>query len=1722
MRRNVAGLLFLVLIGLGSVAAFARTKDRIGPNLGDLRGVVAAATSDQTSAQTRLPIHPIIHRARAPQRPRPDYANPARYATLIAKPHMPLVAEPLTPPIDLVKLRKIQRREFPKSPQLRLLVSRAQGKRGQRAGASLTPATTGLLRWWTYDSRTVPGIGEALVNVANLNFLIVANDMDIPKGDLHLAFRRVYNSQSQHDKGNDDNSTPSVFGNKWTNNYDAHLGWTQIDQNDGTVSVYTGDGSREDFECAINGTSLCVSQTTGAQDSLAAITLSGNVACQFQWTKKSGVAYIFTAPYQACGKLPGAYGRLVEICGRNISTYVTLSYSWAPDASSPENISQIVVTHHPDLATLTMNFGQIKNTSITELTSIVMPDNSPQNPDVIDYKYNVSGGLNGVDKPDGDPVLPVQETLPTTWPDGQNIPAGNLPETYDIEAAGLLEACGPRAAIGSLPPNGSPTDGACVDFDYVSNTNELVDWWTRGVLNPYPEDDVSYSNIQSGPNTGFVQWDDTTFFNNNEGNCNPYAEAGASDLNNHAVSWCYDSNGRVVETATAVSTTQTLYTFQTWDNNNNLTSVTDARGSRTDMAYDPNGNVVEISLPPQNVNPPNQTLRPTYLFDYDQYNNLTYYCDPANNPTYGWSSSQSDALCENSGSTYFTTYAYNHDKPNEPYGCLIKVTTPRSYHWQYTYAGGGSVCGLGLPTTIAGDTIMQDDKSQRTPTQSFTYYNDGMLEYYSPTGSNNNQWTISYTANGLNGVRSVKDPDGVTSYSCYNPNGSVFYTETAYQHSLDPSTGCPTNAQIANGATPLPYAAGNNYDPDGNVATVTRHHGCWASNGSFSSCAASTPAPTNCYGSSVPDGTTCNFYDGLERLVEVKQPYDVSRDLYTSPWITRYLYDLSEGGTQQFYDKTFAAYGNLFEVQERLPVSPTSSATASPGSIPNGVNQPIKAWAYDGLDRPVDIYAAVGTNPSYTSEQLSWDTNFINGDNISGLLGQDCNSASPKQCQQFDYTADGELMKFLSTDGSSPSRNYFYDADGHPTKITSSAFSNPQMYSYGPDGNAFTSTDASNNDQGTSSALLTHHRYLDGSEESLDVSSGALNQTGLFSYSYTTDGRLQTKSINDGSVTTVSHHGTTTVSYNYTAAGRLSARSESGVDASPGPSASVSYLPNLELINKMTYSRTTLSQFTFTAEDELVQLNDPQCSGVIIYAYTVRAELSSSTTCGKFNGGSYFANGLAVPGGQGTFNDLMAVLLSEPSNSLQSTWTYGSSGRMGQQAAPYPFFSPPATVTTARTYDAENHINTTTFESPAPNPSAWPYVQVTWGPDGHPAVVGSSKNGTALKNERLHWNGDQLLFTTNMANGSLTLDDIKVDTQGDILPGDTYSGLTFYDRGPGGMILGCHNQTGTSYVGFSDGGWAGFGRTPCSQNLQPTNAKMPTSTVWSESPYSTYQSGGAPTVGFGGTLGMMRPDGFTDGFDTIQGDRAFDSTSGLWTTPDKYPADTYDPASLKSYIWNGNNPIDFMDPTGNDKLLIGFASANVNVFGAQQYHAFGMLVDDNGSILQIYSFGPQNASVNNEYHDVDYAGYVINGGVYANSLFVAGNCAGVCRWEPDLNKAYFGWPNDWIVYAGFINSNTGLSWILRQAGLPSGLPAWAPDATGWIPGGDTCGGSGPGTGEWNCGSQPGHFFPGANGFDPELSLGPGLTAAMYAIYGGAVPTSVDIVCNGNWACYMQY
>ena len=124
---------------------------------------------------------------------------------------------------------------------------------------------------------------------------------------------------------------------------------------------------------------------------------------------------------------------------------------------------------------------------------------------------------------------------------------------------------------------------------------------------------------------------------------------------------------------------------------------------------------------------------------------------------------------------------------------------------------------------------------------------------------------------------------------------------------------------------------------------------------------------------------------------------------------------------------------------------------------------------------------------------------------------------------------------------------------------------------------------------------------------------------------------------------------------------------------------------------------------------------------------------------------------------------------------------------------------------------------------------------------------------------------------------------------------------------------------------------------------------------------------------------MPRSDGLTDGFETIQGARTYDSTAAAWTTPDAYAGDARDPASQKSYVWNRNNPVSFSDPAGYD-----YTSAGTDGSGATNDNAQSLFTDWSAT-------GETEQIVANKYFTSEDAEHAVEGGYATTVVELKGN-----------------------------------------------------------------------------------------------------------------------------------
>ncbi len=602
--------------------------------------------------------------------------------------------------------------------------------------------------------------------------------------------------------------------------------------------------------------------------------------------------------------------------------------------------------------------------------------------------------------------------------------------------------------------------------------------------------------------------------------------------------------------------------------------------------------------------------------------------------------------------------------------------------------------------------------------------------------------------------------------------------------------------------------------------------------------AAPTAAPTAPPAvGSVGTATTQKWYDGADRLVEVQQPYDPLVDYHPYAWMTRSLYDLTMGGTVSLTKTAqpigtssapstvsttaFSAHGNNFDNQVYVDMGWTTSDTS-----PRWVD--VKGAAYDPLDRNVAQYdMALSSSPIKT---FAYDA----PGNL-GLLSADTKITGEQATLGYDPMGKMASISFSGGPVVTPARTYVYDPDSRTTSITNSI--GAQSYAYDADSRIISATEPA----GQGGNTISYTYSPNGWRQALSVS-GMLNQK-LFDYVYRADGRMVDELVH----TTVGTTGT--IAWTYTAAGRMLQRTDptAGYPTAGWPIGTVSTLPrnptvpagftttNGPLIhtydsygrrNSVTYadrltvpivydaadnpsSDMTYQSQTFSVRDELMATNaDPPYTP----SYVANGHLGPPESCLPSAKNCLYQTSIDATESFDLLDGKTFALSNGNPNPATTTYTYDTSGRQtlksdydcvinnggGNQGSG----GGGSADNTSSIYDAEDHLVATSYQ-------AWLNLDATcslnsssvsvetdaisWGPNGHPAL----ENYSNAQNVALHWDGDQLLFTSDW-NG---VHDIKIQSIGDVTREHGYFYIT--DRGQdGGGIFASHSttpQTGVIY-----------------------------------------------------------------------------------------------------------------------------------------------------------------------------------------------------------------------------------------------------------------------------------------------------------------------------------
>lgn len=636
-------------------------------------------------------------------------------------------------------------------------------------------------------------------------------------------------------------------------------------------------------------------------------------------------------------------------------------------------------------------------------------------------------------------------------------------------------------------------------------------------------------------------------------------------------------------------------------------------------------------------------------------------------------------------------------------------------------------------------------------------------------------------------------------------------------------------------------------------------------------------------------------------MVEVALPQDPS-DIFAH-WLTRYNYDLSDSNTS-------GIYGNLAVVQRYVP-----GATQS-GTNVSAAYQWLttKSWTYDALNRTThQSYYAPGAT-SMSTDMWTYDTTG------AGLLSNFSNAMGESVSYSYD-TLGQVTRRDLATGGNEldsygrlPSEEMTYDPDGrlhsYNNDETGMAF-----YNYNPDGtlqsysepNAVASwtRPSSLGAIGPLTAVKTYNYsyYADGMLSQLATSDGNYSQR----YSYRADGLLQSQKSDASwaiSGDTIVHD-TYTWYQSFTPAGRITSKSDAIADPCPAgqtcrvtmstcasgctapPALSVTYDP---------YGRNeswaiptgTYRNFTYDLEGEPTSFTTTTPPGgntapTWTLAYSTRGELLSEnnpmqgTPFASFRSADGFmyaaceqnANGDCVTAVQ-TFDTRTSTITSSRLQglTLPTTFTYDLAGRR----------------TGSRQYDALNRLIKAT-------------KSYAYGPGTIPFAVNGLTQHAPL--------GQTPLLATD-SNGNVL--DVKLGMNSDILPSDTFTGLTVYDRDPFGFVAAQRNSTGTS-------AWTVPNMFSGCDTADAGDTGIVATTGFAGNMFNSCKSGGE--------LYPYRTDGYFDGSLTFRGVRAYDADTQQWSTSDAFSGYPADPISTLGYNYAHNNPAVFVDPSGFDSTFYG-------------------------------------------------------------------------------------------------------------------------------------------------------------------------------------------------------
>jgi RHS repeat-associated protein len=514
---------------------------------------------------------------------------------------------------------------------------------------------------------------------------------------------------------------------------------------------------------------------------------------------------------------------------------------------------------------------------------------------------------------------------------------------------------------------------------------------------------------------------------------------GVTDARNTVTSYTYDGNGNLTGiTQAGVTVAQYAY-----NGLGEQTSSTDGNGKTTTYSYDANGNVTSVTVP--DPDGPGPLGTPITTYTHDVMGNVLTKVDPLGN-------------C--SGCTpanYRTTYSYDAD------GQLLTETDPLGNTTTHTYDAAGNEASVKDANnhTTAYEYDNADHLTRLTqpdpdgagpltaPITTYTYDDGGnRITEVNPRGNapggNPGAFTTSYTYDANNRLASETTPKGEKTTYTYDANG--------YRSSVVEPRG---NVQ---GANPDDYRTTYTYDAAGRLLTTTdplnnvttNHYDAvgnldWTKDANNHQTSYSYDAVGRILSVTAPDGGLTNYtydsngnlkirkddnnhqtsydYDDDGRLIQVTRPDPDGTGPLTAP-VTTYTYDLS-GNRTTMIDPN----GNATQTIGDGKTTYTYDRANRPKTIGYSDTTPAVSFGYDGVGNRTSM-ADGAAGATYIYDALDRLTSATRGTNTFSYAydaSDNITSRTYPDATQTSYTYD-EDNRLASAASGGNATSYSYDA----------------------------------------------------------------------------------------------------------------------------------------------------------------------------------------------------------------------------------------------------------------------------------------------------------------------------------------------------------------------------------------------------------------------------------------------------------------------------------------------------------------------------------------------------------------------------------------------------------------------------------------------------------------------------------------------------------------------